>query len=68
MSGRRPCGWYEDGQECGKPSVDHMGDWYLCAEHHDQLIREAENIPEADVDEEWAAAQLEDDDELQGGD
>ncbi len=62
MSGRPPCGWFEDGQECGKPSVDHMGDWYLCAEHHDELIREAEAIGDEPEDERWAADLLEDED------
>jgi len=66
MSGRPPCGWFENNELCMKPSVDHMGDWYLCAEHHDQLIREAEAIPDVDFsDEEWAAAQL---DEEEGED
>ncbi len=45
---RQPCGWFENGEECGKPSVSQMGvgpdAWYLCAEHEDQIIREAKEM------------------------
>ncbi len=47
--GRRPCGWFEDGEECGKPSVSNMGDWYLCAEHGDRVIREAVEFSDSDL-------------------
>jgi len=50
MSGRQPCGWFENGVECGKPSVSQMGygedAWPLCAEHEDQIIREAKEFAE----------------------
>jgi hypothetical protein len=45
---RKPCGWFENGEECGKPSVSSMGDWPLCAEHSDQIIREAVEFADSD--------------------
>lgn len=45
---REACQWYENGEECGKPSVSKMGNgpdaWHLCAEHEDQIIREAKEM------------------------
>ena len=45
---RQPCQWFEHGEECGKPSTSKMGSgvdiWYLCAEHGDRIVREAEMI------------------------
>lgn len=45
---RQPCQWFENGEECGKPSVSAMGTgedaWHLCAEHEDQIIREAKEM------------------------
>jgi hypothetical protein len=61
---RKPCEWFENGEECGKPSVSQMGTgedaWPLCAEHEDQIIREANQIP--DITEDEAREMLEDDD------
>ncbi len=37
----KPCGWFEDEKLCGQPSTSQMGDWPLCQEHGDQIIREA---------------------------
>lgn len=55
---RQPCGWFENGEECGKPSTSQMGTgpdaWHLCAEHEDEVIRGAKALaefdPESDIE------------------
>ena len=56
---RQPCGWYENGEECGKP-LSQMGvgpdAWYLCAEHEDEVMRGAKAL--AELEPESALEQL----------
>lgn len=51
---RKPCGWFENGEKCGKPSTSQMGigedAWYLCAEHEDEVIRGAKALAELEPD------------------